>query len=181
MFLRLQTNVANRIVARAARGGRAAVFLTVMLASGCGGYPSVDVPARTRDGVPVKGSYLTLSTTKSQSTSCELDGTCFATPDGLVTPRGRAEAIEQYYPASKQAALTRLTDWMERFGFPERHGDETLQAYRARANVSVYFNTNELGLGREIGCVEFTDLDTATPPARGLACYVSNYGTSFGE
>jgi hypothetical protein len=160
---------------------RTIVFSTVMLASGCGGNPRIDAPAPVLDGVPVKSSYLTLSTMKSQPANCDLDGTCFSTAEGLVTPNGRVEAIERYYPASKQASLSRLTDWMDRFGFPRRRDDETLDAYRARANVSVYFNINELGLGRELGCVQFDDSDTSGRPAKGLACYVGNYGTSFGD
>jgi hypothetical protein len=92
---------------------------------------------------------------------------------------GRREALEQYYPTSKQATLTTLRDWLARFGFPQRSADESLEGYRARARVAVYFNANELGLGREMGCTLYMDADQEGRPAKGLACYVSNYGLAF--
>jgi hypothetical protein len=44
----------------------------------------------------------------------------------------------------------------------------------------VYYNKNELGLGRELGCAEFDDgeADDGTRLV-GVACYVSNFGTAF--
>jgi hypothetical protein len=75
-----------------------------------------------------------------------------------------------------------IRDWKEAFGFPARGADELLSDYRARANVAVYYNKNELGLGRELGCTEFVDgTDAMGRKLSGVACYVTNYGALFGE
>src|SRR5206468_5050131 len=52
-----------------------------------------------------------------------------------------------------------------------------------RNHISVYYNENELGLGRELGCSTFEDRDssgmTLSPP--GIACYVTNYGEAIND
>jgi hypothetical protein len=72
--------------------------------------------------------------------------------------------------------------WMERFGFQERQQGESLQDWRQRTGVAVYYNRTELALGRELGCGEFLDgYDSAGLPLVGLACFVTNYGDRFGD
>jgi hypothetical protein len=73
------------------------------------------------------------------------------------------------------APLT-LDDWKRTFNIPARNEGESLEDYRKRADVIVYYNKNELGLGRELGCAEFDDGVEGVP---GVACYVTNYGTAF--
>jgi hypothetical protein len=75
-----------------------------------------------------------------------------------------------------------LDSWKDAFGFPARDEGESLAEYRARNKVVVYYNSNELGLGRELGCVQFADgTDAAGAPLTGVACYVTNYGAVFGD
>lgn len=83
-------------------------------------------------------------------------------------------------PAPRKTAPLTLAAWKQAFNIPARLPDETLAAYRVRAGAVVYYNKNELGLGRELGCAEFPD-GTAPDgtPLTGVACYVSNYGTAF--
>lgn len=76
-------------------------------------------------------------------------------------------------------APTTFEAWKERFGFPSRTSDESLESWRRRAGVYVYYNLNELGLGRELGCAEFADHDDEGAPATGTACFVTNYGATF--
>src|SRR5262249_40999866 len=83
-------------------------------------------------------------------------GDRFQTADGLVTPAGLRETEEAYYTAQLFGVRAPapyphdLREWKRTFGFPERAPGESLEAYRARANVAVYYNENELGLGREL-------------------------------
>jgi hypothetical protein len=73
-----------------------------------------------------------------------------------------------------------IGDWKQAFGFSPRSPDETLDAFRTRSNVAVYYNKNELGLGREMGCVQFVDgQDASGQDLTGVACYVTNYGGLF--
>ncbi|MEO7731790.1 MAG: hypothetical protein ABIY55_12510 [Kofleriaceae bacterium] len=83
-------------------------------------------------------------------------------------------------PGLQTTAPLTLDAWKTAFNIPARNPGETLEAYRARAGVVIYYNKNELGLGRELGCAEFDDGE-ARDGARqvGVACYVSNYGTAF--
>src|SRR5687768_4534508 len=96
----------------------------------------------------------------------------------------RGEALDFYYPASYQLPgvrdynLNTLDAWLTRFSFPRQMPGESLDAYRKRAKIAIYYNENELGLGRELGCSTFVDLDAkGTPIAEpGVACFVTNYG-----
>jgi hypothetical protein len=73
-----------------------------------------------------------------------------------------------------------LADWKQTYNFPARRSDELLEDYRERAGIVIYYNKNELGLGRELGCSEFEDgVDSVGKPLIGVACYVTNYGLSF--
>jgi hypothetical protein len=85
-------------------------------------------------------------------------------------------------PSPRRTAPLTFEAWKTAFSIPARMPGETLETYRARADVVVYYNTNELGLGRELGCTEFND-GTATngTPLIGVACYVTNYGTALGD
>ncbi len=80
---------------------------------------------------------------------------------------------------AKTAPLT-LTRWKEIFGFPPREPGEDLPTYRARLGIVIYYNHNELGLGRELGCARFIDAyGPEGEPIMGEACYVTNYGVAF--
>ena len=106
--------------------------------------------------------------------------------DTLNSPT--AEAVPLPYPnpftndpdgtpyTAKTAPLT-LNAWKQTFNIPVQAPDEPLAAYRDRIQSIVYYNKNELGLGRELGCAEFDD-GLATGP-KGVACFVTNYGTAF--
>src|SRR6185436_1958407 len=76
------------------------------------------------------------------------------------------------------APLT-LAEWKRVFGFSVRGVTEDLAAYRQRTGTVVYYNRNELGLGRELGCSEFVDGMKDGQPVKGVACFVVNYGTYF--
>ena len=156
---------------------------------------------------PVASSYLSLRTSPPFAYP---DGLATLAPTGSTpTPStsssfGDWEARYNYYPASQQLAcdpatynsatgctgvnpqgynLTTRSAWLARFGFVQRKSGETLDAYRRRAHVAVYYNENELGLGRELGCTTFVDRDSAGNPIAtpGLACYISNYGEAYSD
>src|SRR5262249_44242557 len=70
--------------------------------------------------------------------------------------------------------------WKKVFGFPEQQPGESTQAYRDRVGIAIYYNKNELGLGRELGCARFVDgTDEDGAPIEGIACFVTNYGPGF--
>jgi hypothetical protein len=131
-------------------------------------------PETDSEPVPAPGRYLHKKA---------MGGDRFQTADGLVTPAGLRET-EEYYAAQlvgirADAPYPRdLRAWKQTFGFPARAAGESLAAYRARANVAVYYNENELGLGRELACSVFT---TERHGLRGQACYVTNYGQNFND
>jgi hypothetical protein len=73
-----------------------------------------------------------------------------------------------------------FADWKRIFGFPTPNAGESLQAFRDRTGIAVYYNRNELALGRELGCAHFPDgHDAQGAVLEGLACFVSNYGPGF--
>lgn len=73
-----------------------------------------------------------------------------------------------------------LADWKQTYSFPVQQLEETLEAFRDRAGIIIYYNKNELGLGRELGCAEFDDgVDVTGKKLVGIACYVTNYGLAF--
>jgi hypothetical protein len=162
-------------------------MIAVRLALFALGALGCDAAATTDDRIPTPGSFLTLQTLKGDLPGCKPNYTCFSTLDGLVTPSGRDEAILRYYPSSKQ--LIRSVDtgsltfdaWKAHFNFPRPLPGESLTHYRDRAHVAVYYNQNELGLGRALGCATFEDCDIDGRPAQGVACYVTNYGEAFND
>ena len=50
-----------------------------------------------------------------------------------------------------------FADWKRVFGFPTPQAGEALQDFRDRTGVVVYYNRNELALGRELACSKFVD------------------------
>jgi hypothetical protein len=69
-----------------------------------------------------------------------------------------------------------LDAWKHLYKIPVRQPSEPLAGYRRANNVVVYYNKNELGLGRELGCGTFDDGN-----GWGTACYVTNYGFRFND
>jgi hypothetical protein len=83
-------------------------------------------------------------------------------------------------PAPRKTAPLTLDAWKQAFHVPVRAPGESIADYRARTGVVVYYNQNELGLGRELGCAEFDDTPSGgNVSMKGIACYVTNYGTTF--
>lgn len=92
-----------------------------------------------------------------------------ATANGLITTEGYNKA-DDYYRATGQADLDTLQKWKDAFHFPKRLLNESVENFRSYNDVVVYYNRTELGLGRELGCVE---------DGGNIACYVTNYGDTF--
>ena len=95
-----------------------------------------------------------------------------ATPQGLITQQGYDKAFD-YYRATGQDTLDTLDKWKNFFKFTKRLPGEAVSTFRKRANIVIYYNRTELGLGRELGC--------AQDGGNAIACYVTNYGDSFGS
>jgi hypothetical protein len=105
--------------------------------------------------------------------------------DTLQRPFAQPVAVDYPDPFTGQSSPTRKTapltvdDWKTTFGIPAAL-DETTQAYRDRIGVAVYYNQNELGLGRELGCARFIDgYDVNGAALEGVACFVTNHGAGF--
>jgi len=97
------------------------------------------------------------------------------TPEQEEMMRGKSEP----FTASITAPMT-FDDWKRVFRFPARAPGEAMEAYRERAGIAIYYNRNELGLGRELGCSEFpAGQDKDGNALTGIACYVTNYGLAF--
>ena len=79
----------------------------------------------------------------------------------------------------KTTAPLTLDAWKAAFNIPARNPGESLADYRVRTNAIVYYNKNELGLGRELGCGTVDEVDANGNKTTSIGCYVSNYGTSF--
>jgi hypothetical protein len=106
--------------------------------------------------------------------------------DTLQAPFAQPVAVDYPDPFTGQATPTRVTApmtldaWKQTFGFPAAAPGEDLQAYRDRTGIAVYYNRNELGLGRQLGCAQFIDgYDTGGAPMLGVACFVTNHGPGF--
>jgi len=106
--------------------------------------------------------------------------------DTLQAPYAQPEQVDYPDPFTGLPSGPRATapmtfeGWKTAFNIPPREPGESLEAYRARADVVVYYNKNELGLGRELGCAEFDDgVAGDGTQLTGVACYVTNYGTAF--
>jgi hypothetical protein len=106
--------------------------------------------------------------------------------DTLKSPRMEPQPVNYPDPFTgastpmRRTAPLSLDSWKTEFGFGLRQASETLEQYRLRTNVVVYYNKNELGLGRELACNEFVDgTDPNGAEIKGWACYVTNYGSVF--
>ncbi len=106
--------------------------------------------------------------------------------DTLGNPAGEAFDTGDVDPTTGQpvgphvTAPATLDDWKRVFGFPTPLPGEALQDFRDRTGVVVYYNRNELGLGRELACSKFADgHDAQGNVLEGSACYVANYGPGF--
>ena len=90
---------------------------------------------------------------------------------------GTLAEAQTYYAVTGAPAT--LDEWMTKYNFPARGEGETLDAYRQRVGIVVYYNETELGLGRELGCSTFQDVGPSGAAQPGLACFVTNYGERF--
>lgn len=104
----------------------------------------------------------------------------------LGNPAGEAFDTGDVDPTTGQPVGPHVTapatfaDWKRVFGFPTPQAGEALQDFRDRTGVVVYYNRNELALGRELACSNFVDgHDAQGNELQGTACYVSNYGPGF--
>ena len=103
-----------------------------------------------------------------------------AAPNAQPVPVDYPDPFTGAPPSTKITAPLTLASWKKSFNIPDRMPGESTEAYRRRANVVVYYNKNELGLGRELGCALFDDGKAADgTQLTGVACYVVNYGTAF--
>jgi hypothetical protein len=137
------------------------------------------------DGTPVR-----LSDAQGESQPDDIDPLVIEARrfyDTLGSPSPEPQALDYPDPFTgdppglRRSAPTTLALWKETFGFyGRRQDDESLEQYRQRLDIAVYYNRNELGLGRELGCADFVDGEDATgAPLMGLACFVTNYGSIF--
>jgi len=106
--------------------------------------------------------------------------------DTLKSPSTTPQDVDYPDPFTGAPATPHLTapmtfdEWKRTFNFPVRSAGESVTAYRARIGAVVYYNKNELGLGRELACSNFPDgVDSQGQPLTGIACFVTNYGTAF--
>jgi hypothetical protein len=116
---------------------------------------------------------------KSNGTTCCPGGTncapC-ATSAGLITQAGYDKAND-YYAASNQSQVT-LEQFRDYYRIPRQGPQESLLDYRRRAKIVVYYNPNELGLGRELACGERIGTGASD---YAVGCYVKNFGDNFGS
>jgi hypothetical protein len=106
--------------------------------------------------------------------------------DVVKSPRMEAQPVNYPDPFTGVMAPMRRTapmtfeSWKTEFGFSLRAANEKLDDYRQRTGVVTYYNKNELGLGRELACADFVDgTDPNGGAIKGVACYVTNYGSVF--
>jgi hypothetical protein len=193
-------SMSNSRTPKSTRALRGIVLLSMVSTAACG----IDTaePVAPKNTVPVVGVALDETFPSNDGLLKMLDGNGFPVRDGAVMDAAILEA-RRFYDTIKEpyaepvlvdyrdpftsapsdmratAPLT-LDAWKAAFNIPARNPGETLEAYRARTSVVVYYNKNELGIGRELGCAEFDDGE-ATDGSRlvGVACYVSNFGTAF--
>lgn len=127
---------------------------------------------------PIVGSYVDRKYASNRGLLTQIGEDGFPIVEGPNTDPLVIEA-RRFYDALGTAPDT-FEEWKLTFGFPPREEGETLEAWRLRTNTVVYYNENELGLGRELGCAEFVDgLDADGNEIIGYACFVTNYGDAF--
>jgi len=99
----------------------------------------------------------------------------FLTSDAATVPdylgrkdpakESQADAIAYYL---RWGAPLSLAQFKSRYGFPNGSGF-------GHEATATYYNDNDLGLGREMHCIEFPSLGI------GVACYVTNYSGTAGK
>lgn len=95
--------------------------------------------------------------------------------DPFMGPAVPADSVRETAPPTFEL-------WKQTYGFEPRNMGESLEDFRARTDVVIYYNKNELGLGRELGCHEFDDgVDGSGNVLKGMACFVTNYGVAFND
>lgn len=177
-------------------------FLTVFSMAGSLGTHGCGLDTATSNPVPVIGTALNRSFVPNQGLVTGLDTHGRPSRDGpgidpaiiearrfydtVQSPDPSEQSVDYPDPFTGAPARPRSTApltfdaWKQAFQIPTRAPGESIANYRARAGVVVYYNKNELGLGRELGCAEFDDrMGETDTPMRGIACYVTNYGTAF--
>ena len=162
---------------------RSVLALALASVVGCG-LDTSENPAPD-DQVPVIDVALNRSYTANKGLVLNLDPTT-GNPvrEGASMDATILEARTFYdtlgMPGATATAPLTFAAWKQTFHIPARNPGESLEAYRQRADVVVYYNKNELGLGRELGCATFPDgRDASGRQLTGVACYVTNYGTVF--
>ena len=182
------------------------VFMTVSLGILCGCFASSESlekgkKTRNDDPPPVTRSSLNQEFGQNDGLLTNLDSRGFPITDGEEIDPMVVEARRFYdtvnFPGATARSLpypnpfTGLNDerptapltfveWKQVFGFETPYEGESLESYRARTNVVVYYNRNELGLGRELGCAMFVDGQNEDGTAiLGVSCFVTNYGSAF--
>lgn len=102
-----------------------------------------------------------------------------------ITPMDETEAY--YANISPDGWVPQnLNDWKNMFQINRRESNQSVGDYRSQPYAQplvVYYNKNELGLGRELGCGDwFTDgVDEHNATRYGVACFVTNYGAMIGD
>jgi hypothetical protein len=181
------------------RLAHALISLSILGAASCGIDRNVD---RSLTKVPVIDRALDRTYVPNKGLVANLDGNGFPIRSGvsmddtvvesrkfydtLGSPNGQMfmtdypDPFTGAPPSMKSTSPMTFEQWKSTFKIPERMPGENLEAYRARTDVVIYYNRNELGLGRELGCAEFDDgPNPAGGRFIGVACYVTNYGTAF--
>jgi hypothetical protein len=182
------------------RVARALIALSILPVAGCG----IDLPQQrpAPEGVPIINVALNRIYAQNNGLVTNLDPTGSPIREGnsmdetvkearrfydvLGAPNARPVMVDYpdpdtgAPPSLKITAPLTFTEWKRVFNIPPQNPGESLADYRRRADVVIYYNKNELGLGRELGCAEFDDgRATDGTPLVGVACYVTNYGTAF--
>jgi len=106
--------------------------------------------------------------------------------DGIATEADFADTWTYYERISSglPGGIPRTLDAFKtafsigRRGISPGPSGESLEDYRRRINAAVYYNVNELGLGREMACAPDGFVDTNGE--LGQACFVTNYGGGNG-
>jgi hypothetical protein len=175
-----------------------------LLAASCGSRTD-DVGRTTivTEQIPIASAYLDRKHTSDKGLLAAADPDGYPVVDGANPDPAVLEARRYYdtlgepageprdpgYPdpftgatgTKRVTAPLTFEEWKTTFGFAPLLPGETLSQWRARAGVIVYYNQNELGLGRELGCAEFVDGPAGTAGPKGIACFVTNYGAAFSD
>src|SRR5215510_3821640 len=122
---------------------RAVIALSIMAAVGCG-LDTAEAPA---DQVPVLDVALNRSYTANKGLVLNLDTHGFPVRDGASMDATILEARAFYdtlgLPGTAGTAPLTFEEWKTTFQIPARNPGESLEAYRQRADVVVYYNKNE--------------------------------------